>query len=631
MSILDPYLKYLSRCSPEEWERIALESAVAVTPTTANIMLQIDDNLRKIPKAVTQLGFRQRTRAGRVFTGDMPRSAIAKLEKVEGLKRAEASRGLRNELNLAVPEARNPGSGALGKVIPDDGPKGHGVIVGIIDTGIDYTHQSFRNSDGSSRILAIWDQRRTPQAGEHHPDGFKYGVEYTKEMIDAALRSSDPLNQLPHADIAPFHGTHVAGIVAGTGEPVVRTGGVERRFRGVAAAADLVVVANTRGQTQDPGTVADSADTLDAIAYILKQAKEPWRPVVINLSLGDNIGPHDGTTLLEVGIDNLVKGRGRVLVKSAGNEGDTRHHAEGDLISGTTQGVRIDVPDRESEVIVDVWFSGSAPCAVAVVTPGGEASPQFVAPAERDVPLGSGKVFVDAEVSDPVNGHRRTFVVLRPAAGRHLDPGSWTLRLTGVGHWHAWIQRNSSAGFQQSSNSMTTSVPAASTAVICVASYISDERFIKGGRKGALSKFSGRGPTRDGRRVPTLAAPGQEITSAQPGNRFAARAGTSMAAAVVTGAVARLLALKPSSTGAQIRKCLERTARRDEFTGDAPNDEWGAGKLDIIAAEAEILRSGAQQPKSLSEAVEIKPPTSSPQASGSLAEVPRGRRPALAG
>jgi subtilisin family serine protease len=589
MARVDPGLKFLAAMPGDVPRRVARRSTFAVTDvaperSTANIMIEIDEGLADIPDEVRQLGFVPRTRAGTVFTGDMPRAAVMRLEGIAGLKRAEASRRLRNELTVAVLEARGLVSTATGGTATD----GAGVIVGIIDTGIDFRHPTFLNPDGSSRILAIWDQALTPeQTGETSPRGFNYGVEYTKAIIDAALRGGGGVR---HTDPAPFHGTHVASIAAGTGGPTAG-GGVERRFSGIAPGADLVVVANTRSRAQDPGTVGDSADTLDAIAYILRRAARPRRPVVINLSLGDNIGPHDGTSLLEVGIANLVEGRGRVLVKSAGNEAGTRHHADGTLIEGAHQDVRVEVPKDEEEVIVDIWFSGSATPGLKITAPSGAASAQIFAPSERDVRLGQDTmVFVDAETSDPGNGHPRAFVVLRARDGAFVEPGGWTFQLTGAGRWHAWIQRNSDAGFQQSTSSMTVSIPAASDAVICVGSYVSDDRYTWGER-GSLSEFSGRGPTRDGRRVPTLVAPGEEVTSAQTDGRFAAASGTSMSAAIVTGAVARLLQLKPSSTAAQIRDCLVRTARRDEFTGSAVNDEWGAGKLDIEAACRDISRS----------------------------------------
>jgi subtilisin family serine protease len=593
MARLDPALRFLAArpgAPLRRFGRRSMFAKVAPERPTANIMLEIEEGLRDVPDEVRTLGFTPRTRAGTVFTGDIPRDAIRRLEDVPGLKRAEASRALRNELTFAVPEARG---GTSDGMATGDGAIGEGVIVGLIDTGIDFRHPSFLRKDGSSRILAIWDQALTPQHdGEAHPRGFTYGVEYTKDRIDAALRGGADVR---HADPAPFHGTHVASIAAGTGEPVSISGGVERRFRGIAPGADLVIVANTRSRADDPGTVGDSADTLDAIAYVLRWAARPRRPVVINLSLGDNIGPHDGTSLLEVGIANLIEGRGRVLVKSAGNEADTRHHADGTLVEGVRQEVRVEVPDGEEEVVVDFWFSGRVPPGLQIVAPSGAVSPLSIAPAERDVELGTGtSVFVDAEASDPGNGHPRTFVVLRSKEGAFVEKGTWVFRLTGTGHWHAWIQRNSDAGFPQSTSAMTASVPAASEAVICVGSYISDDRYTWG-ESGELSDFSGRGPTRDGRRLPTLVAPGEEVTSAQSDRRFAAASGTSMAAAVVTGAVARLLQLKPSSTAAQIRDCLVRTARRDELTGASPNDEWGAGKLDIEAACRDIARSARRR------------------------------------
>jgi subtilisin family serine protease len=609
MAILDPYLRYIA-CPkrPRNWKRLARKSAVSIVstePKVANIMLEIADDIDDIPAEVKALGFKKRTQAGKVFTGDCPFDAIRQLEGKPGLKRAEASRALRNELNIALDEAQ----GVLPTAEPgkfgfeENDPAGRGVIVGVVDTGIDYTHQSFRNPDGSSRILAIWDQGASPRPGEAPPTGFNYGVEYTKQMIDLALATNTPLDHVSHADRAPFHGTHVAGIAAGNGEPVVTTLLKERRYTGVAPRADLIVVANTRSQTNDPGTIGDSADTLDAIAYILGKAKEPWRPVVVNLSLGDNIGPHDGTSLLEVGIANLMTGPGRVLVKSAGNEGNTRHHAEGDLIDGAYHEVRFNVPKGEPEVLIDVWFAGSSQFGVRIKPPNGDWTREFVAPFEVNLLLTDTTVaFVDAQTKDAVNGHHHTFFVLQPTtadtdSGHDMDSvvddGVWTLRLTGVGRWHAWIQRNSAAGFEQSTNTMTTSIPAASDALICVGSYVSDARFAKEGQ-GQLSAFSGRGPTRDGRRVPTLVAPGHDVTSAQPGDRFAAMKGTSMAAAMVTGTVARMLELRPESTGAKVRDCLEQTARRDEFTGKLPNNDWGAGKLDIKAACEQIkLKSGS--------------------------------------
>ena len=544
-----------------------------------NVMVEIERS--GIPRDLLALGFVPRTRAGSVLTGDVPLGVIAQLEKVRGLKRAEQSRILRRELDVACVEAR-------ADLVHNGSParRGAGVIVGIIDRGIDYQHQSFRNADGTSRILAIWDQGLEPTANESSPARFGYGVEYKKTAIDAALRSTNPGKGVRHADHAPFHGTHVAGIAAGGGQPSVSPSGP--RFVGVAPEAELIVVANTRGQKNDPGTLGDSADTLDAVRYILEIARRRRKPVVINLSEGDNIGPHDGSSLLEVGIANLIKGPGRALVKSAGNGGDAEHHATGTLAAGDLQNVQIEVPPGESEVMVDIWYGRGDRLSLQIAPPDrGAASTRTFEPCSHEsVTLSNGNtVFVDADVKDPGNHQNRIFVLLGKGSGTEVQPGAWSFQLRGHGKWHAWIQLTSHAVFKEPfvSADTTISIPGSSTAVISVGAYISNALFSLG-VEGELADVSSRGPTRDGRLAPTLSAPGVEITAPQPGDRFAAVGGTSMSAAMVSGAVALMFEVKPRSTARKIKEVLEQTARRDAQTGKKPSDAWGAGKLDIAAA-----------------------------------------------
>lgn len=611
MAKIDPRLRYLCwRELADEQSLVAPQKRVKARPRVAprakargrsrgdartregarasseqvNVMVQIERD--GIPRGLRELGFIKRTTAGNVLTGNVRADVVAQLEKVSGLKRAEQSRILRRELDVACVEAR-------ADLVHNGSParRGVGVIVGIIDRGIDYQHQSFRKPDGTSRIIAIWDQGLTPQVRtEVSPAGFGYGVEYEKKAIDAALRSTNPGQRVRHADHAPFHGTHVAGIAAGNGQPSVSASGT--RFVGVAPEAELIVVANTRGQRSDPGTLGDSADTLDAVQYILKMAKRRRRPVVINLSEGDNIGPHDGSSLLEVGIANLMKGPGRALVKSAGNGGDTDHHATGTLAAGDVQNVQFEVPPGESEVMVDIWYGRGDRLSLQVAPPdpGAASTRTFEPPSHQSVTLSNGNtLFVDADVNDPGNRQNRTFVLLEAGSGTEVQPGIWSFQLRGQGRWHAWIQVTSHAVFKEPfvSADTTISIPASSTAVISVGAYISNALFSLG-VEGELADVSSRGPTRDGRLAPTLSAPGVEITAPQPGDRFAAVGGTSMSAAMVSGAVALMFEKRPRSTASKIKEVLEQTARRDAQTGKKPNDAWGAGKLDIAAAVRKI-------------------------------------------
>jgi subtilisin family serine protease len=171
-----------------------------------------------------------------------------------------------------------------------------------------------------------------------------------------------------------------------------------------------------------------------------------------------------------------------------------------------------------------------------------------------------------------------------------VQSGVWTLQLRGTtitnGRWHAWIQRHSFSQFQPpfANNASTISIPGTSAAVITVGSYTSNA-VNPGSVVGALSSFSSRGPTRDGRRAPTIAAPGEELTAAQPAPAmFGGLSGTSMASPIVTGTVALMLHFNPAQTAVDIRTCLEQTARLDAQTGAAAGNQWGAGKLDAQAA-----------------------------------------------
>jgi subtilisin family serine protease len=581
MAKLDSGLRYIAATGETTPPQVARSSCYQLDTATgaprANVMVEVLGDGDTLPAGLVNAGFVLHTRAGTVVTGDVPINLIPTLENIPGLKRAEAARTLSHELDAAIPETL---ISAVHNAMPPR--RGARAIVGIIDHGIDYRHRSFRKNDGTSRILAIWDQSLKPEAEETSPAPFNYGVEYLQEAINSALRSAEPLLKVRHADVAPFHGTHVAGIAAGGGQP---PDGGGLRFVGAAPDADLILVANTRGQAKNPGSFGDSADTLDAVQYILQIAANLGRPVAINLSQGDNIGPHDGTSLLEVGIANLITGAGRALINSAGNEGHVNRHAQSVLTDRRPQDVSIKIPPNEHEVIVDIWYPGTASMSLAIIDPDGRVSDAFRPPFSRRVPLSNGnEAFVDADLHDPGNGDNRTFTVLRPGNQATVQEGVWILRLDGDGPWHAWIQRNSGATFQApfASQATTVSIPGTCSAVITVGSYINTgvSDLLSLGETGTLSNFSSRGPTRDGRRAPTLSAPGDEITAPQPDDRFGPRHGTSMAAALVTGTVALMLDLRETMTASEIKETLERTART---MGIADND-FGMGKLDAKAA-----------------------------------------------
>lgn len=535
------------------------------------------------PDVLTATGLKVRTIAGDVVTGTIALSAVPALAEVAEIERIEAARAMHPELDLAVPESR----ANLVHTGPP-GRRGAGVIVGICDSGCDFTHPSFRRADGTSRILFLWAQGLSPAAGEASPAGFGYGVEYTNAQINAALASANPFAAVRHRDIGG-HGTHVTGIAAGDGSAPGqgRPGGT---FIGVAPEADIIVVSNASNGAEGLGT---SASTLDAVNYMFQQAGTLSRPCVVNMSLGDNLGPHDGTSLLERGLDNLLGGPGRAFVKSAGNAGAAMCHAEGTVAGGATVDVRFNQPAGDNGANqIDLWYEGGDTLRVSIVDPAGNlVGPVNVGSVGNFTLPGGNTVRVDHRNTDPFNGDRRAFMTFAPGAAGTMRAGNWTIRLFSVasptgGRFDAWIQRGVVVPTflaPHESSARTISTPGTAIEVITAANYIT-----RGAGVGSLATSSSRGPTRDGRAAPTLAAPGMLILSADgessSGDPYQLMGGTSMAAPHVTGTIALMFQKNPSRTQAQIKQCLESSSRTDAQTGPVPNTGWGAGKMDANAA-----------------------------------------------
>lgn len=523
-------------------------------------------------------------RAGDVVGGEIGVDRLAELDEAEAVGHVEASRPTLPELDAAVSETKadEVHSGPPGL-------RGAGVIVGVVDSGIDWRHGCFQDPTGRTRVLRIWDQNLNPTAGESSPEPFGHGVEYQRSTIDDALRAPNPMSIVRHMDDSDGHGTHVAGIAAGDGSPA-GNGRPGFTFVGVAPEADLVVVAN-RVTTEALG---DSAGTLEAVAYIFEVAESLGRPAVVNISQGDNLGPHDGSSLLERGIDNLLNAPGRALVKSAGNAANAGVHATGQVSEGGSDVVQFSVPvDDDTADTLDIWYSAADRLSLRITSPDGTADMEIDPGAtvtDLDLP-GGNKAFVDSVVHHPQNGDNRIYVQLSPGNQTAIRPGTWNLTLTGrtvpdSGRWHAWVERGRTVpqfiGAHRE-DAVTISVPGTSRKVVTAASYIT-----KGAGRGSLSTFSSRGPTRDGRHAPTLSAPGQAITSARVGaagpDQYQPMSGTSMAAPHLAGVCALMLQSSPTLAQDDLVLLLTSSARLDPFTGEATGNDWGAGKVDAAAA-----------------------------------------------
>ncbi len=484
-----------------------------------------------------------------------------------------------------------------------DGITGRGVVIGVVDTGVDWTHLDFRvdrDGDGreeGSRLLAIWDQTR-PGA---RPAGFDYGAEYDREQIERALAGADEdLGPLIDASPStPSHGTHVLGIAGGDGSSTELNDLV-----GMAPEAELVAVRSTMRHDE----------IVDAVRYVFDRAGA--RPAVANLSLGSHLGAHDGSSNFERALAALARAPGRVIVASAGNQGDETVHW-GEFLPATAKTrATFDLPDPlpRSRFQFNVWYEPTGPLRVTVTDPDGNAFGPVATGEARRGDLPAGGVFVDnaAGGSNPNNGLHEILVQVYGklfGSGNPLQPGRWTLELHAPGlgtRFDAWAievpfsSRNADAD-------LTVTLPATAAEVIAVGAYVSRtewasfeggvERFTDDNPLGQIAGFSSRGPTRDGRIKPDLAAPGSMVASSladgaaelvglarilSDGFHFVNR-GTSFAAPFASGAVALWLQDEPGLTATAALDRLRARAQRDAFTGFVAGNVWGAGKLHLSA------------------------------------------------
>lgn len=508
-------------------------------------------------------------------------SEIAALPQVVFI---EANYRLAHHTDVSVPAV---GGRFLHQTAPQ--ATGRGVIVGIIDTGIDFAHRDFRadrDGDGaeeSSRVLWLWDQTEMGFFGS--PQKVPFGREYTREELESAL---DYPSALPQRDESG-HGTHVAGTLAGDGSA---SGGL---YVGMAPQAELIVVK----------TSYFSQDIIEGTRYVFERAQWLGRPAVVNLSLGGHFGPHDGTSLFERGLEAFLDRPGRAIVASAGNDGDRRVHIGGRLRARESFTFTF-VPNEETAFFT-IWYSGEANLMVAVSSPGIRGAPQTTLAARGQSAFtrtSDGRVDIDNSSGgpDPRNKDRAVAISLEG-----VQPGApWqiTLRDQGAGSkFDGWPGLSTMGYFVEGDSEKTVTEPATAEQIISVGAYTTKvfwpgadgqpHRFLDLQHEGELARFSARGPTRDLRVKPDLVAPGTAIVAtlaqgseialsdklALPGRQYVAMQGTSMAAPHVAGAVALLLQAHPRLTATEIRRQLSATALQDAFTRQGPPLGWGAGKL----------------------------------------------------
>lgn len=465
---------------------------------------------------------------------------------------------------------------------------GRDVVLGFVDTGIDYRNPVFRRADGSTRILAIWDQ--SVQTGTP-PDGYFYGSEYTREQINEALQAEDPLELVPSVDEIG-HGTAMASAAAGS----ALNGGLD--FLGAAPDADIVVVKLKQAKqflrdyymTPDDVPAYETNDIMLGIKYISSYRIPFEKPSVICLGVGSSFGEHSGSSSLSQYISSVGSEINQAVIVAAGNEGNSAHHFSGHIDAGQSIRVEMMVSENTRGFLLELWGRIPDFYSVTVRSPGGEMVPPVSGRLGQSVQYTfvyeKTKVLLDYQTIESESGNE--VAVMRFEAP---SPGLWTVIITreggdGPGNVDMWLPLrqfvDGRVEFLQPTPETTITAPGFAQPPVTVSAYNS--------RNNSFYINSGQGFSSEGGIKPDIAAPGVDISivsgAVQGKAVVGTSTGTSLSAALAAGAAAQFMQWavvehnSPYVGGVALRNYFLRGAGRDSAYS-YPNRQWGYGRLDM--------------------------------------------------
>lgn len=482
---------------------------------------------------------------------------------------------------------------------PPTSLSGEGILIAILDSGIDYAHPDFRNANGTTRIAALWDQTISPsqpsnsfansnEVLENTPQNlantisnftsdfssiYPIGTFYSREDINRALEAKNLTEQraiVPSTDLSG-HGTHVAGIAAGSGIT-----------SGVAPKADLLIV--KLGNISEQGFPRTTQLMLGA-DFAVRYGIEYNLPVAINISFGNNYGSHDGTSLLETFLNDLSNLGKTTIICGTGNEGTAGRHTSGVLSPNASQTIEFVIAPYETNLSLQLWKNYTDIFDITLTAP----SNQIIGPLQQELGVSSFRiqdttVYVLFGEPAPYSPFQEIYFSFLPVYD-YIDSGIWKLTLTPkkivTGTFNLWLpdtgSTNQTTQFLNPNPLTSLTIPSTAANLISVGAYDS--------LTDRLAPFSGRGYTRIGDIKPDLVAPGVNISSSAPGGGTAIKSGTSMATPFVTGSAALLMEYgiikknDPYLYAQKVKAYLVAGARQLPFEKTYPNPSIGFGAL----------------------------------------------------
>lgn len=617
---------------------LELRQAISQLPLSDRIVsLAVKGDPEQVAAFVRSNGGTFRFAVRNMSSVALPLNKVEELSRLPGIDRVEGLWG--NGMVLDDMTLVNARVGAVHQGISPlpQGYSGEGIIIGFLDSGLDWRHPDFQHPDGSTRILYLWDQYSI--SGGVTPQPFNYGQEWDAAAINAG--------QCAHNPTANYgHGTNVAGIAAGNGQAV-------NNFLGVAPKADIIAV-NIAFNENFLNNVVDATE------YVFAKATQLGKPCVINASIGTYSGSHDGYDLPALMIAAMLDQQpGRVFVCAAGNAGHIPFHL-GYATQADSSFTWFKPVGAQAQVLFQFFVSKADASNFVFALGADQTNPwQFLGRTRyyhllNDFPLVNGYAslkdtlfynsnrlgIITLEVADYDSSYACA-VTVNPDVTTHY----WRFITNGSGSFDLWSHPATTATSEMVTSGLPSSAVfpdisryklpdtrktivgsfSCSDRTITVANYNNRKTYLDfyGNLQtmtddaGSIALSSSRGPTRDERQKPDIAAPGNTTLTAgelsflattiliQPfkvalGGMHNRNGGSSMAAPVVSGIAALYLQKDPQATWKKIKDAIQLTAYSDNYTGTAlPDHRWGYGKVDAFAALTTNIVYGCTEPFSI--------------------------------